>query len=49
VWIFFDHYLVTYVVGVRDAFGILSLVVLEDTILLSFLNVVPIGLERDVE
>jgi hypothetical protein len=49
VWIFFDHYLVSYFVGVRDAFGILSLVVLKDTILLSFLDVAPIGLERDVE
>jgi hypothetical protein len=48
VWVLFDHDLVSYVVGVRDALGILLLVVLEDTMLLSFLNVVPIRLEGDV-
>jgi hypothetical protein len=44
----FDHDLVSYVVGVRNVLGVLLLVVLEDTMLLSFLDVVPISLERDV-
>jgi hypothetical protein len=48
VWVFFDHDLVSYVIGMRDALGILLLVVLEDTMLLSFLDVVPISLEGDV-
>jgi hypothetical protein len=42
VWIFFDHDLVSYMVGVRNAFGILSFVVVKDMMLLSFLDVVPV-------
>jgi hypothetical protein len=49
VWIFFGHDLVSYVVGVRKTFGNFLLVVLKDTMLLSFLDVLPIYHEGGVK
>ena len=44
-----DHDLVSNRVGVDKSRGIFSSVVLKDKLLLAFLDVLPIGLERHVE
>ena len=48
-WVLFNLYCVTDRVCVRDALGILTFVVLNDKLLLSFLDVLPICLEGDIE
>ena len=44
-----DHNLITHCVVVMYLFGVFTLVVLEDELLLPSLNVLPVCLERDVE
>ena len=44
-----DHDLITHCVVVMYSFGVFTLVVLEDELLLPLLNVLPVFLERDVE
>ena len=44
-----DHNLITHCVVVMHSFGVFTLVVLEDELLLSLLNLLPVRLERDVE
>ena len=44
-----DHYLITYCVAVMYSFGVFTLVVLKDELLLPFLYVLPVCLEGDVE
>ena len=49
VWIFFDHYLISCAVLVVDASSVLSFIVLFDKLLLSFLDILPIGNKGDVQ
>ena len=44
-----DHNLISNRVGVDESRGIFSSVVLKDELLLAFLDVLPISLERDIE
>ena len=44
-----DHYLVSGFAGVLTPSGVFSLVVLEDTVLFSLLDALPVSLEGDVE
>ena len=49
VWIFLDHNLSSYAVLVVDTSSVLSFIVLFDKLLLSFLDILPIGNEGDVQ
>ena len=48
-WVLVNHHLVPYIVRVCNAFCVFTLVVLEDKLLLPFLDVLPVSLERHVE
>ena len=48
-WVLLDHNMVSHGVCVVLASGILAFVVLDDKLLLSLLDVVPIGLEANVQ
>ena len=48
--VIFQHYLVSYGVGVRYASSILAFsIIMEDKLLLTFLNALPVSLEQYVE
>ena len=49
VWVLVNHDLVPGIVHVCNAFCVFTLVVLEDKLLLTFLDVLPVSLERCVE
>ena len=48
-WVLANHHLIPDIVRVCNAFGVFAPIVLDDEPLLSFLNVLPVGLERYVE
>ena len=48
LWVLLDNDFVTCIVGVRDALSVLSFVILDDKLLLSILNALPIGFKAHV-
>ena len=49
VWVLVNHHLVPNIVRVFNAFGVFTPIVLNDELLLSFFDVLPVSLERYVE
>ena len=48
-WVLVYHHPVPYIVRVCNAFGVFTPVVLDDKLLLTFFDVLPVSLERYVE
>ena len=48
-WVLANHHLVPDIVRVCNAFGVFTLIVLDDKSLLSFFDALPVGLKRYVE